>query len=187
METSIHYFEEVGRDNTAKALGIARQRALGLGIKDLVLPSSHGFSALQAAEIFKGTDVRIISVSISPTFDDMGWKMSGEERDAIESAGVTVLTGLHALADGVSEGFYGEHTLGTVIADTLRFFAQGMKVAVEISIMALEAGLIQPASEILALGGTNEGVDTAIVALPAYARKIKDFRVLEILCKPRMA
>jgi hypothetical protein len=187
MKASIHYFEGVGKENTAKTLELARARALELGVQDLVLPSTHGFSALQAAEAFRGTDVRIIAVSISPTFDDMGWKMSGEERDSLESAGVTVLTGLHALADGISEGCYGEHTPGTIVADTLRFFAQGMKVAVEVSIMALEAGLLQPAAEIVSLGGTNEGVDTAIVAQPAYARKIKDYRILEILCKPRMA
>ncbi|KPJ80527.1 MAG: hypothetical protein AMS17_20375, partial [Spirochaetes bacterium DG_61] len=82
---------------------------------------------------------------------------------------------------------YGENTPGSIVANTLRFFSQGMKVAVEISIMALEAGLIAPGNEVIAIGGTDEGADTAIVARPAFARKIKEYRVCEILCKPRLA
>ena len=187
MDGSIAYFEKRGKKNTGKTLELAKRRALELDIRKVVIASTHGYSALQAAQVFSDTDVRIIAVSISPTFDDMGWKMSEQERKQVEAAGVMVLTGLHALADGVVEGFYGENTPGTIVADTLRFFSQGMKVAVEISIMALEAGLIQPDKEIIAIGGTDEGVDTAIVAVPAFARKIKEYKICEILCKPRKA
>ena len=187
MEESISYFDKRGKDNTGKTLELAKNRAQELGIRDIVIASTHGYSALQAAKVFGNADVSITSVSISPTFEDMGWTMTGEERASVEEAGVTVLTGLHALADGVAEGFYAEHTIGTVLCDTLRFFSQGMKVAVEISIMAAEAGIIAPGNEIIAIGGTDEGVDTAIVALPAFARKVKEYRVLEVLCKPRLA
>ncbi len=187
MEGSITYFDKRGKNNTGKALEIAKSRARELGISDIVIASTHGYSALQAAKVFDDTDTHITAVSISPTFDDVGWKMTAEERAGVEKAGVTVLTGLHALADGVAEGFFGEHTTGTIVFDTLRFFSQGVKVAVEISIMALEAGILAPNVEIISIGGTDEGVDTAIVAIPAFARKVKEYRVLELLCKPRMA
>jgi len=187
MEGSITYFDKRGKDNTGKTLEIAKTRAHGLGIKDIVIASTHGYSALQAAKVFDSKNTHITAVSISPSFDDMGWIMTKEERASVEEAGVNVLTGLHALADGVAEGFFAEHTIGTVVCDTLRFFSQGMKVAVEISIMALEAGIIAPNTEIISIGGTDEGVDTAIVVMPAYARKIKEYRVMEILCKPRLA
>ena len=187
MEGGITYFNKRGKENTGKTLEIAKNRVQELGIRDIVIASTHGYSALQAAKVFADTDVSITSVSISPTFEDTGWAMTSEERAGVEEAGITVLTGLHAFADGVAEGFYAEHTIGTVLCDTLRFFSQGMKVAVEISIMAAEAGIIVPGNEIIAVGGTDEGVDTAIVALPAFARKIKEYRVLEILCKPRLA
>jgi hypothetical protein len=113
--------------------------------------------------------------------------MSPEERKQVEQAGVRVLTTLHGLADGVTEGLYGESTPGSVVANTLRFFSQGMKVAVEVSIMALEAGLIPAGREIIACGGTDEGCDTAVVVRPVHARRIKEFRICEILCKPRIA
>jgi hypothetical protein len=61
-----------------------------------------------------------------------------------------------------------------------------MKVAVETSIMALEAGFLTAGSEVIAIAGTDEGADTAIVIRPAFARQVKDLRICEILCKPRI-
>jgi hypothetical protein len=187
MEGSVTYFEKSGKTNTDTVCAIARQRATELGIQKVLVATTHGYTALRAAEIFKGNDVDVIAVGISPSFDDMGWKMTDEERKKIEAAGVKVLISLHGLADGVTEGMYGEITPGSIIAYTLRIFSQGMKVAVEISIMALEAGFIESGCEIIAIGGTDSGADTAIVVKPAFARRFKDFRVCEILCKPRIA
>jgi hypothetical protein len=187
MESTVLYFEERGKKNTQRTLQLAKKRALELEIDRVLVASTHGYSALQAAEVFGDTDVGVVAVSISPSFDDMGWTMTDAERSRVEAAGVKVLTGLHALADGVPEGFYGEKTPGTIVAETLRFFSQGMKVAVEISVMALEAGLVDPGTEVVSVGGTDEGVDTAIVARPSFARHIKEYRVLELLCKPRQA
>ncbi len=187
MQGSIVYYEKRGRENTGQTLQLARRRAEELGITHVVVASTHGSTALKAAEVFQGSQAALVAVSISQAFDAEGWTMSAAERRRVREAGVLLLTSLHALADGVAEGFYGERTPGSVIANTLRFFSQGMKVAVEVSIMALEAGAVPPGVEIIAAGGTDEGCDTAIVARPAFARSIKDYRVCEILCKPRMA
>ncbi|MCM8900283.1 hypothetical protein KVG29_03465 [Caldicoprobacter algeriensis] len=187
MESTVTYFEEPGRKNTLTTLEIAKKRALELGIKKVLVASSHGYTALEAAKVFEGTGIEVIAISISNSFQELGWSMTPEERSKLEKVGINVLTGLHGLADGVAEGFLGEHTPGSIIADTLRMFSQGTKVAVEISIMAVEAGLIQPGSEIISIAGTSEGCDTALVVRPSFARKIKDFRICEILCKPRIA
>lgn len=186
METKITYFEQEGIQNSATTLAIVRNRLTGSKINKVIVASTHGFTALEAANALKDLGVAIIAVSISPTFADQGWDMKNEERQKLEQAGIKVLTTLHALADGVDEGFYGRNTAGNVMAETLRCFCQGMKVAVEIAIMAAEAGLIDINEEIISIGGSGEGCDTAIVARPAYARKVKDFKVCEILCKPRV-
>jgi hypothetical protein len=141
---------------------------------------------LQAAEAFRGSGIELIAVSISAAFDQEGWTMTAAERQKVGEKGVRVLTSLHGLADGVAEGMFGANTPGTVMAETLRCFSQGMKVAVEVSIMAAEAGWIRAGEEIVALGGTDDGADTAIVLRPAYARKIKDLVVCELICKPRL-
>ncbi len=72
------------------------------------------------------------------------------------------------------------------MANTLRMLGQGMKVAIEVSLMAADAGLISPDDEVVAIGGTARGADTAIVAKAAHAHDAFSFRVKEIICKPRL-
>ena len=129
----------------------------------------------------------MIAVSISASFDDMGWTMSAAERGKLEARGVRVLTSGHALGDGIAEGFNGENTVASNVANVLRWFSQGMKVAVEISLMAAEAGLVPAGAELISVAGTNDGADTAIVIAPSFARKVKEMSIREILCKPRTA
>lgn len=49
------------------------------------------------------------------------------------------------------------------VKETLYAFGQGMKVAIEVSIAAVETLKVQPYTKIIAVGGTGEGADTAIV------------------------
>jgi hypothetical protein len=186
MDGKVVYFEKRGKQNTEATLRLARARAEELGIKQAVIASTNGYTALKASEVFRGSGIEIVAVSISTAFENEGWTMSPKERQKVEQAGVRVLTTIHGLADGVAEGLYGEYTPGSVIANTLRMLSQGMKVAVEVSVMALEAGVVPIGREIIAVGGTDEGCDTAIVVRPAHARKIKEFKICEVLCKPRL-
>ena len=71
-----------------------------------------------------------------------------------------------------------------VMANTLRMFGQGVKVCTEISVMALDAGLIPYGVPVIAIGGTNKGADTSIVITPAHANRIFKTKIHEILCKP---
>lgn len=186
MESTTVYFDTCGKENTGEALKIALRRAGELGIRQVVVASTHGYTGLRAADVFQGSGIQLIAVSISAAFDEEGWTMSAAEREALESRGVRVLTSLHGLADGVAEGFLGSDTPGTVMAETLRCFSQGLKVAVEVSIMAVEAGWVLPGREIIAVGGTTDGADTAVVLRPAFARRIRQLKVCELLCKPRL-
>jgi hypothetical protein len=187
MERRIVYFDGKGEGNTAETLRIARERAGELSIRHVLVASTHGGTALQAADVFQNSGIEVIAVSICAAFSDMGWTMSAGERAKLEARGIRVLTSAHALGDGISEGLYGENTVGSVVACTLRWFSQGMKVAVEISLMAAEAGLVVAGTELIAVAGTNDGADTAIVIAPSFARRVKEVSIREILCKPRMA
>ncbi|MGB6339590.1 MAG: hypothetical protein WBF32_07415, partial [Candidatus Aminicenantaceae bacterium] len=68
----------------------------------------------------------------------------------------------------------------------LRVFGQGTKVAIEIALMAADAGLISTLEPCMSIGGTEQGADTAILLIPAHAQNFFDLRVLEILAKPRL-
>jgi hypothetical protein len=186
MTNSITYFAEPGKMNTGETLALTRKRALELGIRQVLVASSHGYTAAEAARAFTGSGIEVIAVTISEGYHEEGWCMTPEERDALENAGIKVLTSQSSLGGGVGEAFEGENSLLSVIAGTLYCFSQGMKVAFEIAIMAAESGCVPPGKEIISVAGTGEGADTAIVMIPAYARKFKEIRVSEILCKPRI-
>jgi diaminopimelate decarboxylase len=52
--------------------------------------------------------------------------------------------------------------------------------------MALDAGAIPYGREVIAVGGTSEGADTAIVIRPAHAAAILDTRIVEVISMPRV-
>lgn len=186
MEGRVFYFESPGKVNTDITLKLARQRAEELGIKQIVVASTHGYTAKQVKEMFDGLDVKIIAVSICASFDEEGWTMTPGEREELEERGIKVLTSIHALGDDVNDAFFG-YASNKIVRETLYRFCQGMKVAVEIAIMAADAGLLDTKSEAISIAGTGEGADTAILLKPAYARKFMDLEIREILAKPRRA
>jgi hypothetical protein len=73
-----------------------------------------------------------------------------------------------------------------LIAHVLRLFgSDGIKVAVEVSVMAADAGLIPTNREIAAVGGTRGGADSAIVLKAAHMNNFFDLEIREIIAKPR--
>jgi len=186
MLQNITYFSAPGKANTAEALSIAKKRAQELGVRQIVLASSHGYTAQEAANVFAGTGIELIAVTISEGYREEGWCMTPEERQEAARAGVKVLTAHMSLSGGVADAFAEPGSPPSVIANTLYCFSQGMKVAVEITIMAAEAGWVPTNQEVIAIAGSDQGADTAIVLVPACARRFKELRIREILCKPRV-
>lgn len=184
MEGRILYFDKGGKANTDATLEIVRERVEALRIRQVVVASTHGYTAERASAALEGLDVEIIAVTICAGFDDVGWTMTEEERASVEALGVTVLTCMHALGDDVSETFTNSAP-NRIVRETLYRFSQGMKVAVEVALMAADAGLLDMSQEIVAVAGTSEGADTALVLKPAYTRTFKDLDIREILAMPR--
>jgi len=188
LEKTIIYFEKGGPENTAKTLEAAKRRAKELVIKDVVVASTHGGTALKAAEVFKNMKVNLVAVSICESFQKEGWAMTKAEKKKLSDGGVKVLTSIHALGDGVANAFTeksGGRSIEEVVRETLYRFCQGMKVCVEVVLMAADAGLIAMDKEVIAIAGTGEGADTCIIVKPAYPRKFLDLEIREIVAKPR--
>ena len=188
MEKITTYFEKGGPENTSQTLDAAKRRAKELGIKDVVVASTHGGTALKAAEVFKNMKVNLVAVSICESFQKEGWAMTKAEKKKLSDSGVKVLTSIHALGDGVANAFTeksGGRSIEEVVRETLYRFCQGMKVCVEVVLMAADAGLIAMDKEVIAIAGTGEGADTCIIVKPAYPRKFLDLEIREIVTKPR--
>lgn len=180
------YYAEGGAQNTAQTLQIARQRALELGISSVLVASTSGETGAKAAESMR--DLHVVVVTHSTGFAAPNQQQLQEEhRTRILAAGAKILTCQHALG-GVGRAVrrkLGTYQLDEIIAFTLRILGDGLKVACEITLMAADAGLIRAGDEVVAVGGTGRGADTAAVIRAANAQDFYDLRVLEILCKPR--
>ena len=181
-------FEKISPENTAVALKIAFDKAKELST-DIVLSTTTGASALMAMEFVADADFkgRIIVVT-----HVCGMKSAGEnelpekERKKLEEAGAYIVTAAHALsgAERAISGKFGGAYPVEIMAHTLKMLSQGVKVCVEITTMALDAGALKNPCPVVALGGTGSGLDTACVITPGYSAKIFETRVHEILCKP---
>jgi len=188
VEIKAIYFGKGGAANTDKTLEVARERAKQLGIKDVVVASTHGGTALKAAKLFKDVKANVVAVTISDAFSKEGWVMTHEERKKLEAEGIKVLTCSHALGDGVAASLAEKHggiSMEQIVTQTLYRFSQGMKVSVEVVLMAADAGLISTDREVISIAGTGEGADTAIVVKPSYPRNFHEFEIREVLAKPR--
>jgi hypothetical protein len=182
-------FEKAGKINTDATLQIAKERAVALGIKQVVVASSHGDTAKRAHSLFAPDDIQVIAVSICHSWESHGWTMSADTKAELREMGVVVHTGIHALGDSVGSAIsakYGGRAPEEIVRDTLYRFSQGMKVAVECLLMAADAGLLDMSQEAIAIAGTDSGADTAIVCNPAYPRTFHELEIREILAKPRV-
>lgn len=189
MEIGTLLFEQAGEHHTEATLQAVKARADRLGIRQVVVASSHGATAGQAHALLAPLGIQVIAVTLCHSFESLGWPMTPEERAALIDLGVIVHTGIHALGDGVGAAFtenHGGRTPEEIIRETLYRFSQGMKVAVECLLMAADAGLLDMAGEVISVAGTGGGADTAIVCKPAYPRTFHELEIREILAKPRM-
>jgi len=186
MEKKIHYFENPGSENTDKVIELVKARKEELGIDYIVIASASGSSGAKLAQ--KIEDTHIVNVTHHAGFrGEDKTEVKEEYRKELDDRGIPIYTGSHALSGvgrGISNKFKGV-TPVEVIAETLRMFSQGVKVCVEISIMAADGGLLPTDSEIIAIGGTGTGVDTAVVLKAAHQGNFFDLRIHEIICMPR--
>lgn len=188
MEREMTLFEEPGPDNTEETLRAARRRAEQLELEHTVFATSTGESALKAAEVFDGSGIQLIGVTLHAGLWDI---YDRPEPDAVREAmdrGVQFLTATHTLMGNVEAAIrekFGGLPPVELIAHTYYTFSQGMKVAVEVAVGAADAGLIPTDNEVIAMGGTNRGLDTAIVLSPAYSTSFFQTSVREIIAMPR--
>jgi len=181
------YHRRPGKENTKETLEIANQRAKELGIKTVLVASTAGETGLLAARIVSKAKVVVVSHSTGFLKPD-SQQLPPDLRERIEKEGAQVLTCQHALG-GVGRAVrkkLATYELEEIIAYTLRIFGEGTKVAIEIALMAADAGFVSTLEPCISVGGTSQGADTAILLQPAHAQNFFDMKILEILAKPQL-
>jgi uncharacterized protein len=186
MEIENVYFPEPGSANTERTLEIAKRRAEQLGIKTIVVASTSGETGVKAVKVFANHKVVVVTHAAGFPAPDVQ-ELTQQNRAKILEKGGTILTATHAFG-GVGRAVrrrFNTYQVDEIIAQTLRVFGQGAKVACEIALMAADAGLIRTDEEVVSIGGTASGADTALVIKPAHTHDFFELKVREVLCKPR--
>ena len=181
----VMYFAKPGKENTKQTLSFAFERGKQLGLNEVVVASSKGDTAYMALDIFDGFQITIVTYhsGFKEPFRNV---MSPDVRKNLKSKVSMVVTASHALS-GIERSVAQKHSgiyPVLLIADTFRLFGQGTKVAVEIAVIAADAGALT-GNDIISIGGTGRGADTALVLKPAHQNNFFDLRIREVICKPR--
>lgn len=187
-DVQCRYFRKPGPANAKGVMEAVSRRAGDLRIERVLVATNTGKTALDALEVL-GKEIKIIAVShVTGFLKPDHQEMSEESRRELESKGITVLTCQHAFG-GVGRGIRNKLStfqVDEIMAFTLRTFGQGTKVAIELSLMAADAGLVRTDEDVISIGGTGKGADTALLLQPANSANFFDLKVKEVICKPAM-
>ena len=187
MEEKVTYFEEMGIVNTDDTLRIAKRRAVETGLRTLLIASTFGHTIRKAFEVFDGGSYNYIVVG-------------GKREEFPDEVYQSLLDAGHRTV------FNSDYNFGypEITWEILRRFCEGMKVCVEMTLIATDLGILAVGQEVIAVAGTGRygfeeggGADTAIVVeaveskdffdfdVPALQSKREGRKIKEILCKPR--
>jgi hypothetical protein len=199
MKRTVRYFANYGAENTDEVIEAVAERLQEGDIRAVVMASSTGKTALRLAQGIKDM-ARVICVSDPPWARGRFPGSSGlspENRAKLESLGVEIIDYMPYASMAYSwqalENIYGALDLLVVAFDAFRMVGgNGLKVAIEVGLMATNAGKVKAGEEIISVGGTGGGADTAIVLKAAFSCDIfpkdpeKRPEVREILAMPRV-
>lgn len=185
-EVLTRVFSKPGPRNTRAVLEAMAQRAESLSISQALIPTCSGRTALEALEVLP-SGMHIVAVTHVTGFrapDEQ--ELDPKTRETLEHRNVSVLTAQHAFG-GVGRAVRDKlstYQVDEIMAYTLRIFGHGTKVAVELALMAADAGLVRTDRDVVSAGGTGSGIDTALVLRPSNSFRFFDLKVREVICKP---
>ncbi len=179
MEEKIVYFETAGKENTPDVLRLVKERAQARGISQIILASTRGDTARAAVDAFDGSGLRLVVIPHQ-------FGRGEQQRFPQELVGELEKKG-HRVHFGTmlfhTDDFYGTR-VPSVMATILRTFCQGMKVCIEIILMAVDGGCVATGEKVIAVTGTGRGADTAVGAIAAPSTRFSELHITEIICKP---
>lgn len=190
------YFENPGPENTNDVVKVVKQRVDQTNIKHVIVASDSGDTALKFAEALTGK-TRVFCVCQGPSLREWGFSwpsMKVENKKRLNELGVVILDNAPFIFHNsvYTSAKFDEIYPEKIVRETLYFFGQGLKVAVEVVLMATMCGLLDPYEEVIGVGGSSRGADTAIILRSTYPTAVfsndpkKRLEIRELICMPRM-
>ena len=172
IERKIIYFGNSGQQNSEKVIEVVKSRIASGGIETVVVASTSGVTGAKFAKELRGiASVVVVShEEMNPTQKRQITEYGGRAFDKTYLA-------LHAKGmDDVRRSYY--------------TFGQGFKVAVEVILIAADKSEINLYEDVVGVGGTGRGADTAIIARATTSKEIftddakKKLEIREVLAMP---
>jgi len=171
------YFEKPGPQNTTAVMEAIREWIPQIQPAAVIVTTTTGKTALEAARVLKDTGVRLIAVQFQKAVADKNdWHLDPALAEQCRAAGVEFLPEepVCVLLDNERED----------VVNAWRCLGQGFKVAAQVAVMCVDTGLIPEGATVIASGGTHVGADVAIVVKPfGYADVFKS-KINEIIALP---
>jgi len=190
----VYHFKSPGKDNTDLVVEAVTKAVERGGIRDIVVASTSGATALIFARALKD-EARIFCVSDGAFRREWGWDypcMDQKNKEELESLGTIVLDRVPYVLHGsiYESSKYCYPSPETTFRETLYAFGQGMKVAVEVVLTSVACGVLEPYKYVIGVGGSGGGADTAVIVRATYPGTIfstdkeKRLEIREILAMP---
>jgi len=187
QEKKIVYFDKMGKGNTHHVLKLARERFEELGLRHVIIATSYGDTPVKALDYFKGEELVVVNSMYG--FREPGKMSTSEEhRKRLEDAGARMIYQTHLFA-GIDRSInrkFGGITMTQFLGQVFKMIGEGFKVAAEIAVMAADSGGVPVDEEVISIGGTGRGADTAVVLIPAHSNDFFSLQFKEIICLPRV-
>ncbi|UYP44708.1 hypothetical protein NEF87_000993 [Candidatus Lokiarchaeum ossiferum] len=182
-------FETPGIVNTKKTLELAAENAKQLEIDKIIIASTMGDTIKEELNFFNPKRTQIVCVTHNYGFREGIHQTFPEElKKELHEKGVEVVSGTLALS-GVGSALlrkFQYFDMTTMFAKLIRtIICDGLKVGIEIALMAVDAGKISMGEDILTISGTGRGADTCCYLQAASSRLFEKLRVKAILAKPK--
>ncbi|HID71722.1 MAG TPA: hypothetical protein EYP29_03140 [Thermoplasmata archaeon] len=159
-------------------------------VKHVVVASTSGHTGALASEInhnqYNGKFNLVVVTHCKGFREPNKDELEPSNAEKIKKYGGKIHTGTMVFHN-INDAFRAKNYLSdlTVVADTLRMMGQGTKVAVEIVLMAADAGLIPVKREVFAIAGTGVGADTGLLILAENSRRALKLKIKDVVIKPK--
>lgn len=201
----VHFFENSGEANTHDVIEAVVKRVEEGDIEATVVASISGRTAIQVAGHLeeRGLKIRVVCVSGPPSWEkypEYEFPLIKErERKKLNEMGVQVVDSVEEPFKPITfRNWWERETIEIPRPESDLFWmtlicvgGHGLRTAVEVIFMAVEAGVIKVGERVIGVAGTGAGADSAVVMKASRFEDavgpdpVKRLKIEEILAMPK--
>lgn len=152
-------------DKTIEVLNLVKEELKNNNIKKCVIASTSGATAMEAYKLL-GNDAELVIVRKRYGAKEKNiQEMTTEVEEELKIRNMKIVTATHifsAIGKAIRKT-YSTWQIDEIISGVLRIFGVGVKVAIEISMMSVDAGYVNSGEKIIAIAGEKKGASVAVI------------------------